>query len=71
MPICKVCKGSGRVIVRDDVYKHLTGRGKPPKTKTCYACKGSGQAKKSGCGCIWLLLLVGGIGSMIVFLPYA
>lgn len=61
MAICKQCKGKGYLVVKDDVRIHLTGRGKPSKTKTCYRCKGSGKVSKSGPGCISGILMVVGL----------
>ena len=65
MGVCKQCKGKGYLVVKDDVWKHLTGRGKPPKTKKCHHCNGSGEVSKSGAGCLWTVLLVLGLIAMV------
>jgi len=64
MATCKVCNGKGAMTVKDDVWKHLTGRGKPPKIQTCPECNGTGQTESSGSGCFWAALLIG----IVVFL---
>jgi len=66
MAKCKTCKGKGYLPVKDDVWKHLTGRGKPPKVKACHRCKGSGETSSSGSGCLWTLLVIVAIIAVLV-----
>ena len=66
MAVCKECQGVGSVPKKDDVWKHLTGRGKPPKMKKCPRCKGRGETSSSG-GCFWLSLLAVILGTYFWF----